>query len=333
MFDRKKQLRWATLKVSMVITISIIVLVLVVFFAGGLEELFVPRAEIKAVIKDVKGLRKGAPVWVSGIEVGYVKKIRLDPQQGTIVYLSIRKSALASLREDTSASVMTMGLLGDKFIELSPGTSEAKPINAGQFITGVPQTEITDLIEASGESLKTMNSVVKKLDSLLARIDQGEGTVAKFLADPGVYNNLKETTRSLAVIIRKIEKAHGTAELLIEDPALYHEMKKAATNLSDASSDIAAFGKKLNTKSGTLQRLAEDPALYENLNAASEQLSVLLNRIEKGEGVAGSLVRDEALAKDLRETVVELKALSAELKVLVEDIRENPGRYFKFSLF
>ena len=86
------------------------------------------------------------------------------------------------------------------------------------------------------------------------------------------------------------------------------------------------FSTKLSKGQGTLDRLVEDPQLYENLTQASSRLSAILQRVEKGEGTAGSLIRDEEMAKELKDTIRELKELTA-------DIRKNPKKYFKFSVF
>ena len=93
-----------------------------VFFAGNIEELFVKKVELKANFRDVGGLRKGAPVWLFGTEIGAVRGIDLNPTYGTVVTMSINRSALPYIRKDSNASVLTMGLLGDKYVEISAGS-------------------------------------------------------------------------------------------------------------------------------------------------------------------------------------------------------------------
>ena len=333
MFERQKQIRWSALKSGVVITLAVLVLVVTVFFAGGIEDIFQPRGNVVAVIKDVKGLRKGAPVWVSGVEIGFVRKIHLDPAEGTLVTLTINRKAFDSLKKDTTASVMTMGLLGDKYVELSPGTPGAGSLVPGQRIKSLNQIEFADIMDTSAASLHKMSDLIQKLDALVSEVGHGGGTVGNLLRDPAIHNNLKDSTKTLADILKRIDTARGTAHLLIEDPSLYNDMKKAAAAASEASRDLAEFGHRLNTKSGSLQKLVEDPALYDNLNRASLQLSAVIDRIDKGEGVAGKLVQDDEMAKDFKTAITELKALSGELKTLVQDIREHPKKYFKFSLF
>ncbi len=317
---------WSKLKVGIVITLALATLFVTVFFAGGIENLLFPRVELKALIQDVKGLRKGSPVWLSGIEIGAVKNIHLHPEFGTIITLSVKESALEYIRKDSSASVLTMGLLGDKYVELSPGTKEASPVRPGDTIHGTAQMELKDVMEVGTVSIQKMSDFIKKLDSLVTNIEKGEGSISKLLKDPALYDNLADATRSLALGLRDMRNAQGTLKLLVEDPSLYN-------NLLAASASFEELSKKMNESSGTLKKLAEDPALYNKLVSAttavetfSVRLNSVLETIDKGEGVAGSLVKDKELADDLKSAVTELKTL-------IRDLKENPKKYFKFSVF
>ena len=79
--------------------------------------------------------------------------------------------------------------------------------------------------------------------------------------------------------------------------------------------------------------MIEDPQLYENFNRDLKELSSILERIDKGEGLAGAFLRNEELAKELSEVLLEFKRLSSELEALAKDIKEHPKKYFKFSIF
>ncbi len=340
MFDIKKQLMWSKLKVGLVITTTLAILFITVFFAGSIERLFQPRVEITAWIEDVKGLRAGAPVWVSGIEIGSVEKISLHPEHGTVVTMSVNKDALNFIRTDSYAYVMTAGLLGDKHIELTAGSIEAKPLGPGDVIKGKAQIDFRDVMEAGATSIQKMTSFIDTLEDVIVQFEKAEGTVAKFLTDPSVYNNLKAATESLAVIMDDINKQRGTLGLLLKDPSLYNSLVSATSRLDglsgklDEGADrmiaaaftIEEFGKKLNDSRGTIHKLIEDDELYNNLNNASERLNSILASIDRGEGTAGALLRDEELAVELKKTI-------AEVRSLINDIKSDPRKYFKFSIF
>ena len=326
MFDTKKQLRWSKLKAGLVITIAFLALLVAVFFAGNIEKIFSPKTELRVSFRDVRGLRRGAPVWIFGTEVGSVKKIHLDPIHGAMVTISINKETLGFLKKDSQASILTMGLLGDKYIELSGGSPQAEPLQPGGMIKGTEPVQFSQIMETTSVAIGKMGDFINKLDIFVTKMEKGEGTVAKFFTDPTIYNNLRKSTESLSLLLEDIKKSEGTLKMLIENPSLY---KRTLATISS----IEEFSRKLNEDSGTLKKLIEDPELYENLNKAASRLSSILEGIQKGKGMAGALVSDEELAKELRDLVLELRKLSSELEGLAKDIKEHPKKYLKFSLF
>lgn len=347
MFENKKQLTWSKLKVGALITFALFILFLSVFLAGSIEDILSPKVDLYAQISDVKGLRKGAPVWLSGVEIGSIKAIRLHPDYGTMVDISINRDALAFIKKDSKASVLTMGLLGDKYVELSLGSPDAEPARPGDIIKGIHQIELKEVMEAGAVSIKKMNEFMEKMGRLIENIERGEGTIAKFLSDPTIYNNLKETTHNLSVILKDINNEKGTMGMLIKDPMLYNKLlgttssaeklvvklNEGAEKVIETSTSIEAFTKKLNEGSGSLKMLAEDPALYENLNKASAKLSSILEKVESGEGAAGAFLTDKDLGIEIREIIFQLRELTGRINELTKDIKENPKKYFRFSVF
>lgn len=371
MFDMRKQLRWSKLKVGMVITLANLVLLVAIFFAGGIEKVFSPKMDLKVQFQDVRGLRKGAPVWIFGTEVGSVREIDLDRTLGALVTVSLKKSVQGFIKKDARASIMTMGLLGDKYIELNIGSPKTEPIGKGEMIKGSVPVEISEVMETAGVSIGKIGEFIEKLDSLLSKIEKGEGTLAKFLNDPSIYDNLNRSVKTLSLALEEIKGSRGTLKMLVEDPSLYQRMVSAVSSIEEFArktnesvgemtrkinesqgtlkklvedpslydktlatvSSMEQFSKKLNDETGTLKRLIEDPQLYENLNEGAARLSSILKRIDQGEGLAGALLKDKELIKELEETLDEFKGAASELKELLKDIKASPKKYFKFSIF
>jgi len=326
MYDTKKQLQWSKLKVGLVLTVALVILVVAVFFAASIQDLFAEKAELKIQFTDAMGLRKGAPVWILGIEEGSVKSIKLDPIYGVIVTVSVSIRSLKFVSKQSHATIMTMGLLGDKYIELSAGPPQGESIGPGEMIKGSVETGLKNMMGTVDVAIEKMGQFIERMDNLVTKIEQGQGTIAKFLNDPTLYNNLTEASRHLSAVLADVRNSRGTLKLLIDDPSLYNKALATASSVED-------FSKKLNESAGTLKKMIEDPELYGNLNKASSQLSSILEGIERGKGVAGTLIRDEELVKDLRDVLAEFRKLSTEIEALAKDIKEHPKRYFKFSLF
>lgn len=353
MYDYIKQLRWARLKVGVVFTAALLVLFMAAMFAGNIEKIFVPFVEVQAVFDDVKGLRSGSPVWFSGVEIGSVKSIRFEPDRKIRILMSIEYDVLKYLKIDSTATILTLGLLGDKYVEISAGTKDKEHLQPGDTIRGGSEIGIQDIVETSQESIGRISDFIKMLEEILVKIERGEGTVSKFIQDPAVYDNLKETTRELSSLAGRVRRGEGTLGRLMSDDDLYgdiassvNDVKIFAANLREsegtlhrvisdpsiyerflrASESLDIFTQRLETSRGTVNRLIEDESLYVNVNSASERLNLILERIERGEGVMGSLVSDDELAEELKTTL-------KEMNLLMKEIREHPRRFFKFSLF
>jgi phospholipid/cholesterol/gamma-HCH transport system substrate-binding protein len=316
MSEKQKKLAWSKLKVGLVVAAALLVLFLAVLFAGSIENIFSPKVTLKAQIENANGLRAGAPVWLYGIEVGSVSDIRLEGAHETSVTLSVGKRYLGFIRKDARISVLTMGLLGDKYVDLAAGSPEAPPIGPGDVIQGAVRR---DLATAGAESMAKITEVIARLERLFAKIEGGEGTLAKLINDPSLYNNLNGATQNLAKVTRDMTNREGTVSKLINDPSLYD-------NLRDSTQNLAQVSRELMNEEGTFRMLLKKPALYENLNKASGEFSATIEKLNQADGIAGKLIADKDLAADIKETVKELNGL-------IKDVKEHPDRYFKVSVF
>lgn len=353
MYDYMKHVKWAKLKVGVVISAAIVTVFFAVMFAGSIDRLFAPKTRINAIFGDIRGLREGAPVWFAGVEIGSVRSIDFTPGQKIQVSMAVASDTMKFLKKDSTASILTLGLLGDKYIELTPGSKEAEALRSRDIITGTTNIEVQDVVETGQRSIEKIANFVNMLEDIIAKIDRGEGTVSKFIKDPSVYDNLRDAIGDISSFMEKMQdrkstmgklvsedslyrdidsavqdvkvfaealkKSKGTVHRLIEDPSLYDRFQSASVSLD-------AFSRKLAGSRGTVNRLIEDESLYENINSASEKMNLILQKIDRGEGLVGGLVSDGALLQELKSTMSELNSL-------IKDIKERPGKYFRFSLF
>jgi phospholipid/cholesterol/gamma-HCH transport system substrate-binding protein len=283
MFEMKKQIRWSALKAGLVITLALLTLFAVVLYAGTIRQLFTPSFELRARFQDVKGLRKGAPVWLFGTEVGSVKNIELDPVYGTIVTLLVNKSAEPFIRSNSEAEILTMGLLGDKYVELGAGLPEGVPVRPGQMIEGKTSEDLTQVVEASTKTIEKVAELIDKVEILITSITEGRGSLARFINDPALYDTLEKSAATLHSTLEQIEKSRGTLKLLLEDPSLYRQLTATASSLE-------GWSRNLRESSGTLKKLIGNPELYENLSESAKNLDSILTSINRGKGMAGALV-------------------------------------------
>ena len=302
MFDSHKQVTWAKLRVGIIITLGLAVIFFAILFAENIVRLFTPQATVYAEFSDVKGLRSGAPVWFSGVQIGSVKSLRFERGEKITAALAIDKSALSYLKKDSVSSILTMGLLGDKYVEMSPGSREAPSLKPGDMISGSPRLEISEELKRVIEDVQT-----------------SKGSIARLLRDDTLYRDLSASVKDIKVFAAMLKSSEGTVSRVIKDPALYDRFVKASKSLD-------SFSEKLATSRGTVNKLVEDASLYENMNGAAIRLNAILEKIDRGEGSVGSLITDRQVADELRSTLKEINALT-------KDMKEHPKKYFSFSLF
>ncbi|MCS7164208.1 MAG: MlaD family protein [Thermodesulfovibrio sp.] len=316
MFDRKKQLKWASLKVGVVITLTLLIIFFVVVFSGGIQDLLKEKTSLNIYIEDVKGLRKGAPVRVAGIDVGTVKEIKLSKEHGVVVKVSIEKEVLEYLKSDAKATVQTIGLLGDKYIEIFPGNSQEK-FDVSKGLYGYPQTEIREIITVATSTMTKIEGLIQRVDSLITKIENSQGSIAKLINDPSLYNNLNSLVLDLKKTLEEIKS--GSIGMIARDEELYQRLSNTLKNFEETS-------KKIYTQQGTLGKIINDPSLYESLLRSSQKLDNFLQEIERSEGTLKLLISDKTLADELKQSIIELRSL-------IEEIKKNPKKFFKFSIF
>ncbi len=211
MFEMQKKIAWASLKSGIVISVALVLLFITIFFSGNITALFSPKILINAKIPNIQGLRAGAPVWLFGVEIGKVKDLVLT-DNGITVILSLDKKYSKSIYKTTTASVMTMGILGDKFIELKQGTTKSPPIAQGDTIPGSSTIEFEQITSAAVTTLAQMDSVVFQLSELFSDITHSTGSFAQLLNDSTLYNQLSLSAKNLSNLTGSLVSSDGTVK-------------------------------------------------------------------------------------------------------------------------
>jgi phospholipid/cholesterol/gamma-HCH transport system substrate-binding protein len=174
------------LKVGIFVFAGLILLGIFVLSIGGFKT-WTSGYKVKFSFNFVNGVKLGAPVRFAGVDVGQVKKLRLvfDPVEKRTkieVLCWIRKDA--QVPHDSTVWVNTLGLLGEKYIEIMPGRQYEKCITQGEIIVGqdpMPMHEVTELAKKIGENLS----------NIVEQIKTGEGTIGKLIYDDTLYKNFE----------------------------------------------------------------------------------------------------------------------------------------------
>ena len=173
------------MKVGIFVFLGLIILAAFILSIGGFKT-WTSRYKVNFTFGFVNGVKQGAPVRFAGVDVGEVKEIKFfyDPKESmTKVRLTcwIRKDARIPL--DSKIWVNTLGLLGEKYVEIMPGQDYNKLLAENQNLAGEDPLAMNDI-------MKSAKNIVDSLDIGVAKILNKEGTIGKLLYDDKIYNEL-----------------------------------------------------------------------------------------------------------------------------------------------
>ena len=308
-------------RVGLLVLIGVAVLVIAVFTVGDQEGIWKSKYTLRVKYDDVFGLLPGSPVRLSGLRVGTVKGIAFTPQDpGKLeVDLAIDEAVSQFIRSDSKALIGTLGLLGDKTIEITAGTDTARVLVEGDHLIAGKSSSIEGIIAEGGEAVENVREATRHAKEIIEKINNGTGSLGLFVNDPNVYFDLDKLLVLTENLTRQLESGHGSFAKFITDSTFYVEMRNLASNTN-------VLFDSLTNGSGTFAKLMNDPRPYEDLRAIVSSWRNITDRINNGEGAAGQLLTNDTLYQNLNRTLDRAEAL-------LEDFRLNPGRYIKLRLF
>lgn len=175
-------------KVGLLALVSVIFVGIFAYFMGFISP-FANVKELNVMYNYAGGIEEGSPVRVMGIKVGKVKSITFDPSykmdNGEEVKLrltiTVDKKAWTSVRKDSKFFINLAGVIGEKFLEISPGSAESSEFSSGDYVRGEDPPRIDQLISQSyGLAGKIINLVEKNEGSITNMILQLDRLTTNF---------------------------------------------------------------------------------------------------------------------------------------------------------
>jgi len=180
------------LKVGIFVFIGIVFLSLFVLSIGGIKT-WSSGYHINFIFNFVNGAKLGAPVRFSGVDIGVIKKINFifsSEEQKYKVNIDTWVKREVQIPSDSTVWVNTLGLLGEKYIEIIPGKDYGRVLNNNDTLVGVDPIPMHEVFRMSKNIIDNFNQGITK-------INEGKGTVGKLLYDDTVYNELEAMVKDL----------------------------------------------------------------------------------------------------------------------------------------
>ncbi len=215
------QYRRNEIRAGVFLLLSFVILVVMVFAVSDIKSLFKRKKEVRVVFAFSDGIEKNAPVRYSGMKIGKVENVRVAPEQNDRIELTLSVYSDTVVKTDTRAAIKTLGLVGGKYVELSGGSAESKPLGPKDVLRGEESLKMEDLTKAALDVVGKLQNIATNLNRAL-----GDPELAKSLKT--TVHNLQEVSANIKVMTSsKDEVAQGLKNL----PELLKKLDDSATNL------------------------------------------------------------------------------------------------------
>ncbi|GBD88944.1 mce related protein [bacterium BMS3Abin03] len=284
-------------KLGIFIFLGSTLLIIGIFMLGNKEALFRSTFTVKAYFQNIEGLRNGAPVRLSGVDVGAVKNIRIIGERASTIEVTMRlvSDVKKFIRKDTEAGIETEGLVGYKFIALYVKESKAEHVEDGGAILAKEPVSFADVIEETEGIMAYTKEMTKNLADIVSKINNGKGTLGKLLNDEELYYATTEITKSASTSLDSI-----------------------TYDLRNVVGIFKEMGYGLNDIVG-------------KVNNAVGSVDTLISNIKQGKGVIGALIAEgspedttvAAIINNLKEITDEAKTATVRLNENMEALKHN----------
>jgi phospholipid/cholesterol/gamma-HCH transport system substrate-binding protein len=302
--DRRKAV------VGLFILVGLVIFIVAIFTLGSQKKVFVKSISVNVVFDDIEGLKTGNNVWYSGVKVGTIKKIQFFGSSQVQVFMNIEEETHRYIHKDAKASISSDGLIGNKIIVLTSGSSSFPFVEDGDRLQ-VDKTLSTDeIMKTLQVNNKNLVDITSNFKLLAKNLVDGKGTAGALLADEQIAENFK------TMVVNLRNTTASANKMALELNEFTHTLNTKGGLADKLMTDTAVFAR-LQRSVNELQKTAQSAsALTENLNLASSKLT-------KSDNAAGLLLNDQKTADQVRAIMQNLETSSKKLDENMEALQSN----------
>jgi phospholipid/cholesterol/gamma-HCH transport system substrate-binding protein len=337
---------------AVMLSAGTLVAVLVWLLTGGGVGLFARKVDLRTYMPDATALAVGAPVRISGIHVGTVKRIVISPyldyQRAVQVDLRVERSFLSQIPADSLTSIGSDTLIGDKFVDIAAGQS-TRPVEAGSLLASEPSAtaaDKADLIYSIQDSMRKVDTILqdvanpdsptghyitgdKEYTQILSSLDDFERSMRSLVAlsnpagqmvfSTSLYAGWDKSLHQIDDTLQSIQKGEGVAGRLYTSDEQYNAILSQVQSLRKS---IAQFRDEMTKAAPGLR----DEETYRKITSMLASTDSMLSALNRGEGKTGELLNSPQVYESL---VGSLKSLQDFLR----DFRGDPKKYLRVKVF
>ncbi len=317
----KKVNRYKAFAIGLSFIVALVLFIWGYNFLKG-NDIFGKETIYYAQYDQINGLVNSNPVMINGLRVGKVKTIYFNPDMSGNIIVAITLSNDFPIPQNSVARIFSADLMGSKAIDLALGSSPQLAQDGDTLLSGVEAGLMAE-VNAQVQPIK------KKAEDLLASVDT---LVVAFqsIFNESARENLKESFNDIRMTFGNLESATSNIDNLVVQESsrissILIKLDSLALTLTQNREGISNIVSNFEVISDSLSK-SDIPSTFANINTTLADMQVLLRSIEQGKGTLGQLMVNDSLYDQLNNS-------AASLDSLLRDVKANPKRYVKFSVF
>jgi phospholipid/cholesterol/gamma-HCH transport system substrate-binding protein len=296
--------------VGIFVVASLAALLIMVVIVARQEGLFQEYVEYRAIFKNVSGLKVGSEVNLAGVTVGNVLNTSINSEGNIVVTFQVQKKYSDRIRQNSEATIGYVGLLGEKSLDVTPGSLKQPPIPPEGIVASVEPLNLTVLLAKAAPSMEDLQKVLtnlvaiteslggpegdfkqtlKDVRNIVAKIDQGKGSLGMFINNPDLYRESTQTVAAAKKILTDFDQGVFGA-LKVKSPEFKKRVQKSSEEFQTTITNASQAAQNLKQASNRL------PSMFKKLD------SFLTNLDKAGKGLPGLVTQGQTAFGDVDTT-------------------------------
>ncbi|MDR3570307.1 MAG: MlaD family protein [Syntrophobacteraceae bacterium] len=197
------------IRVGLVVLISFILFVSGIFVVSGIRSLWSDKKTLTILFRYCDGITAGAPVRWAGLEVGQVQRIRIAPGVSDRIAVTVGISPKVRVRKDSSAQIRDLGMMGSKYVEISPGSAGSPELPSGATMEGKSPASLSQIIETGGKVASGLVELVRESKQLVSEVRSDYQIKQTIENANALLVELRKNTADLGPIMKNVRKVTG----------------------------------------------------------------------------------------------------------------------------
>jgi len=298
------------IRLGLFVLVGMVLLIVGLYFIGSNRNMFSKTFTLYASFKDVNGLREGNNVRYAGIDIGTIDAIDIVNDTTIRVTMLLKQDLQKVIRKNSLTNIGTDGLMGDKLINIEPGTSAMPLVNENDELISLPTVDTEAMLRTLEITNRNILTISANLKTITQNITDSRGTLYTVLMDTTVAIKLKHTLNNIDVVsnnilqmsddlghvVTEVKTGKGLLATLIKDTIITNDLSKAVKEIKSAG---------------------------EQINTSSADLRLIMHNINTGKGTISTLVNDTASANSLKRSLDNIEVSTQKFSENMEALKHN----------